>query len=84
MDLQKFDLKVVPGYEGWLETQIRQLSVDALSTNTVTCNACGEIAGTYIIEYDGQQFRLAGEETFAFLSFLIAGDRAVAPARPVA
>ena len=71
MNLTKFDLKVVPGYEAWLTIQIRQLSVAALTTQTLTCNACGEIAGTYIIEYEGQTFRLPGEETLAFLSFIV-------------
>ncbi|MBE7386130.1 MAG: hypothetical protein F6J95_032670 [Leptolyngbya sp. SIO1E4] len=71
MDLCKFDLKVVPGYEPWLEEQIRQLSIQALQANTLTCNTCGEVAGTYIIEYDGQTFRLPGEETYTFLSFIV-------------
>lgn len=71
MDLCKFDLKVVPGYESWLEEQIRLLSVQALSLNALTCNACGEIAGTYIIEYDQQTFRLPGEEAYAFLQFIV-------------
>jgi hypothetical protein len=71
MDLLKFELKLVPGYEDWLTAQIRQLSIEALKTQTLTCNACGEIAGTYIIDYDGQTFRLPGEEAYAFLSFII-------------
>ncbi len=71
MDLTKFDLKVVPGYESWLTDQIRQLSVEALKTNTLTCTACGEVEGAYIIEYDGQAFRLPGEETYTFLCFII-------------
>ncbi|MEL6382420.1 MAG: hypothetical protein AAFQ89_08100 [Cyanobacteria bacterium J06626_18] len=71
MNLTQFDLKVVPGYESWLEEQIRQLSVEALKTNTLTCTACGEVAGSYIIEYDGQSFRLPSEETYVFLSFIV-------------
>ncbi len=71
MNLTKFDLKVVPGYEEWLAAKIRQLSIEALKQQTLTCNACGEIAGTYIIEYDGQTFRLPGEETLAFLAFVV-------------
>lgn len=71
MNLTQFDLKVVPGYESWLEEQIRQLSVEALKTNTLTCTACGEVEGSYIVEYDGQSFRLPGEEAYAFLSFIL-------------
>ncbi|ASC71425.1 hypothetical protein XM38_023770 [Halomicronema hongdechloris C2206] len=71
MNLTKFDLNVIPGYRPWLEAQIRQLSIKALSTSTLTCNACGEIAGTYIIEYQGQTFRLPGEEAYALLQFVV-------------
>ncbi|MEM6521192.1 MAG: hypothetical protein AAF722_17875 [Cyanobacteria bacterium P01_C01_bin.70] len=71
MNLTKFDLKVVPGYETWLTEHIRQLSLTALAAGTLTCNACGEVAGTYIIEYDGQTFRLPGEEALAFLTFIV-------------
>lgn len=71
MSLSTFDLKAITGYVPWLEEQIRQLSVEALSAHALTCNACGEITGTYIIEYQGETFRLGGEETYAFLSFLV-------------
>ncbi|NJN21270.1 MAG: hypothetical protein HC812_08865 [Leptolyngbya sp. RL_3_1] len=71
MDLLKFELKLVPGYEDWLAAQIRQLSLEALKTQTLTCNACGEVAGAYIIDYDGQTFRLPGEETYTLLSFIV-------------
>jgi hypothetical protein len=71
MKLITFDLKAVPGYEEWLSTKIRQLSVEALAQQALTCNACGEVAGTYIIEYDGQTFRLSGEEALTFLSFIL-------------
>mgnify|MGYP001796343850 FL=1 len=76
MDLTKFDLKVVPGYEDWLAAQVRQLSIAALKTSTLTCNACGEVSGAYIIEYEGQRFRLPGEEALAFLQFIVTGDLA--------
>lgn len=71
MDLLKFELKVIPGYESWLEEQIRQLSVEVLEIQALTCTACGEISGTYIIDYDGQTFRLPGEEAYAFLRFIV-------------
>ncbi|MGD1905613.1 MAG: hypothetical protein ACFB0C_06410 [Leptolyngbyaceae cyanobacterium] len=71
MDLLKFDLKVVPGYESWLAEEIRQLSLEALKTQTLTCTACGEIAGSYVIDYQGQTFRLPGEETYSFLQFIV-------------
>ncbi|MEM9008353.1 MAG: hypothetical protein AAGE59_33195 [Cyanobacteria bacterium P01_F01_bin.86] len=74
MNLTKFDLKVVPGYESWLEEQIRQLSVEALKAGTLTCTACGEVAGSYIIEYDEQAFRLPGEEAYTFLCFIVGNE----------
>jgi len=73
MNLTQFDLNVIPGYRPWLEEQIRQLSIQALSANALTCNACGEIAGTYIIEYQGQTFRLPAAEAYALLQFVV-GD----------
>lgn len=75
MALSTFDITAVPGYSPWLEAQIRQLSIDALNANALTCNACGEIAGTYIIEYGGETFRLGGEETYAFLHFVTEQSR---------
>lgn len=78
MDLSAFDLDSVPGYKPWLTEQIRQLSIDALKTNTLTCNACGEIAGTYIVEFEGKAFRLPGEEAYAFLQFITTGSEASA------
>ena len=73
MNLAQFDLKAVPGYQPWLEEQVRRLSVAALSASALTCNACGEVAGTYIVEYQNQTFRLAGEEALAFLEFILSG-----------
>ena len=71
MTTSTFEIKAVAGYEAWLQEQIRQLSVTALSSNALTCNACGEVAGTYIIDYQGHTFRLGGEETYSFLSFIV-------------
>lgn len=76
MNLQKFDLKVVPGYEEWLTEEIQKLSIIALKTQTLTCNACGEVLGTYIVEYGGDTFRLPGEEAYTFLKFIVRDDSA--------
>jgi hypothetical protein len=72
MNMTELTLETIPDYTSWLEEQIRQLSIQALQTNAVTCNACGETIGTYIVEYAGQTFRLSGERTYAFLNFIVA------------
>ena len=82
MNLNKFELKLLPGYDEWIAAKIRSLSVEALSLKAVTCNACGEIVGTYIIEYDGQTFRLSGEEALTFLAYIIESSQASASSAP--
>lgn len=57
-------------FEQWLKEQIQHLSVDTLLKNTITCTACGEVQGIYVIDYQGQKFRLGMEKTYAFLSFV--------------
>jgi len=57
-------------FQDWLKAQILQLSVDTLKLNAVTCHACGEVLGTYIIDYKGDRFRLSLEEAYAFLKFI--------------
>ncbi|MFB2835106.1 hypothetical protein [Floridanema evergladense] len=57
-------------FQDWLKAQILQLSVDTLKSNAVTCTACGEVLGTYIIDYRGERFRLSLEETYSFLKFI--------------
>ncbi|MEB3210489.1 MAG: hypothetical protein VKL39_04015 [Leptolyngbyaceae bacterium] len=54
----------------WLEEQIRMLSVETLASDTITCTACGEIAGSYIIDYHGTTYRFPGPQTYAFLQFV--------------
>lgn len=61
---------VSEAFQNWLEAQILQLSVETLKSNAVTCTACGEVLGTYIIDYQGEQFRLSLEEAYAFLKFI--------------
>lgn len=56
-------------FDEWLKAQILQLSVDTLS-KAVTCTACGEVLGTYIIDYQGERFRCTPEEAYAFLKFI--------------
>lgn len=56
--------------QDWLKAQILQLSIETLKSNAVTCTACGEVLGTYIIDYQGSRFRLSLEQTYAFLKFI--------------
>jgi hypothetical protein len=56
--------------ETWLKERVFQLSVDTLKSDTVTCTACGEVLGTYIVEYRGNRFRYSLGEAYAFLSFV--------------
>ncbi|MDX2229683.1 MAG: hypothetical protein NW220_08600 [Leptolyngbyaceae cyanobacterium bins.349] len=60
---------IEPAFEAWLKEQILQLSVDTLQS-AVTCTACGEILGTYIIEYQGNRFRYPLDKAYAFLKFV--------------
>ena len=57
-------------FKDWLKAQILQLSVDTLKSNAVTCTACGEVLGTYIIDYQGDRFRLSLEQAYALLKFI--------------
>jgi hypothetical protein len=43
--------------------------VGTLKSNAVTCTVCGEVLGTYIIDDNGDRFRLPVEQTYAFLKF---------------
>ncbi len=69
---------ITAAFEDWLKAQILQLSVDTLKSNAVTCTACGEVLGTYIIDYKGvgeasrneTRFRLSLEQAYAFLKFI--------------
>lgn len=57
-------------FQDWLKAQILQLSVDTLKFQAITCTACGEVLGTYIIDYKGERFRLPLEQIYAFLKFI--------------
>jgi hypothetical protein len=61
---------VTEALQDWLKAQILHLSVETLKSNAVTCTACGEVLGTYIIDYQGDRFRLSPEQTYAFLKFI--------------
>jgi hypothetical protein len=58
-------------FEAWIKTEILKLSVDTLKEQAVTCTACGEVLGTYIIDYKGERLRFSAEGTYAFLKFLL-------------
>jgi hypothetical protein len=64
------DSSIEATFETWLKNQILQLSVDNLKSKAVTCTACGEVLGTYIIEYQGKRFRYSPAEAYAFLKFI--------------
>jgi hypothetical protein len=64
------DSSIETAFEAWLNAQILRLSVDTLKSKAVTCTACGEILGTYIIEYQGHRFRYSPGEAYAFLKFV--------------
>ncbi|WP_017301697.1 hypothetical protein [Nodosilinea nodulosa] len=67
------DSALAEAWQAWLKAQVLQLSVDTLQSNAVTCTACGEVLGTYIVDYQGHQFRLSLEEAYGFLKFIQAG-----------
>ncbi|XGV94743.1 MAG: hypothetical protein ACAF41_18595 [Leptolyngbya sp. BL-A-14] len=67
-------LSTKAAFEDWLKAQIQQLSVDTLKSEALTCTACGEVLGTYIIDYKGQRFRYSIEQAYAFLKFISEKD----------
>lgn len=67
------DPGLTDAFENWMKSEILKLSVDTLKEQAVTCTACGEVLGTYIVDYKGTQFRLSAERTYAFLKFLLEG-----------
>lgn len=64
------DSSVKSAFEAWLKDQILRLSIDTLAAEAITCTACGEVLGTYIIDYQGKQFRYSPGEAYAFLKFV--------------
>jgi hypothetical protein len=68
--LSNIDPQFADAFEEWMKAQILQLSVDVLKLQAVTCTACGEISGTYIIDYKGNRFRYSMPQTYAFLKFI--------------
>lgn len=64
-------------FDRWLEQQILKLSVDALSRNVLTCTACPQVIGDYIIEYRGESLRLPAPKAYAFLRYVMATSPSV-------
>ncbi|NEQ50990.1 MAG: hypothetical protein F6K11_12785 [Leptolyngbya sp. SIO3F4] len=58
--------------DSWLTKRIRDLSVDALASKAFTCTACGEVAGEYLVDYEGKTYRFDTPTTYAFLEFILA------------
>ncbi|MGB3612365.1 MAG: hypothetical protein WBA10_01135 [Elainellaceae cyanobacterium] len=68
-DQQK--LPLIQDFEAWLSQQILTLSVDALSKEAMTCTACPEVMGDYIIEYQGETLRMPTGQAYAFLRYIL-------------
>ena len=66
------DSPVFSQLDTWLTKRIRELSVDALASQAFTCTACGEVAGEYLVDYEGKTYRFATATTYAFLDFILA------------
>ena len=58
-------------FNQWLIEEIRRLSVETLSQEAITCTACGEIAGNYVIEYQGEKLSCPAEQAYAYLKFVV-------------
>ncbi|MGF1515423.1 MAG: hypothetical protein ACFB5Z_17220 [Elainellaceae cyanobacterium] len=65
------DLPLMQDFESWLSQQILKLSVDALSKEAITCTACPEVMGDYIIEYEGKKLRMPTGKAYAFLRYVL-------------
>ncbi len=68
----ELDSPLAETFQHWVEEKIRHLSVETLKSDTITCTACGEIAGSYIIDYHGTTYRFPAAEAYAFLQFVAA------------
>lgn len=64
------DTQLFDAFDTWLEAQIRHLSVETLKSSAITCTACGEVAGDYIIDYQGATYRFPAPKAYAFLQFV--------------
>lgn len=67
-DQQK--LPLMQDFEAWLSQEILKLSVDTLNKEAITCTACPEVMGDYIIEYQGEKLRLPSGQAYAFLRYV--------------
>ncbi|MEL6326095.1 MAG: hypothetical protein AAFQ61_04215 [Cyanobacteria bacterium J06626_23] len=61
-------------FHQWLTEEIRKLSVETLSKAALTCTACGEIEGNYVIEYQGAKLSCSPEQAYAYLVFVAQSD----------
>ncbi|MEM9568629.1 MAG: hypothetical protein AAF974_10015 [Cyanobacteria bacterium P01_E01_bin.34] len=69
-DVSELSPPIQSDFKHWLEKEIQRLSIDTLRSDVVTCTACGEVQGDYIIDYQGKSFRMPATETYAFLKFV--------------
>ncbi|OKH14184.1 hypothetical protein [[Limnothrix rosea] IAM M-220] len=60
-----------PQFDEWLQREILRLSVDTLNKKAITCTACGEIRGDYIVDFQGETYRFDTPKTYAFLTYVL-------------
>lgn len=72
MDNTASSTALIQALDHWLHEQIRPLSVAMLKDAVMTCTACGDVTGEYIVEYQGDTLRLPASDTYALLKFVAA------------
>ena len=73
MSQSSVEQSIMPAFEQWMTEQIKQLSVDTLSSGVLTCTSCPKVLGDYIVEYKDTSLRLSTERTYAFLQYVKEG-----------
>lgn len=58
-------------FDQWITQRIRQLSVGTMTSGLITCTACGEVEGDYILAYKGETFRFDTVTTYAILQLML-------------
>lgn len=64
------DSALLQSFDRWLHEQIMRLSVDMLGAGLLTCTTCEQVFGEFILEYQGEKFRLPAGKTYAFLQYV--------------
>lgn len=71
MALPNPNRQLMTAFDEWMNTQISHLSLSATQLSNLTCTACNEILGMYIIDYQGDRFHYSAFRTYAFLKFIL-------------